>query len=289
MPDRFFSPTPLNAETARLTGPEAHHLRHVLRLRAGAEVVLFDGDGVEATAEIVSVEKSSVELRILETRRDNFDSQAQIVLGTAIPKGDRFRWLVEKSAELGIGSLVPLNTTRSVVDPRESRLEKMRAVVIAACKQSRRNRLMRIEAPATWVEFVDRYRADRSDAEVRFLVAEPAGEPLSLILTQAAMQAQAAKPCSSSHAGDDIGHGTGRSGQSGADSQPCRPTVVLAVGPEGGFTPLELDQAAAAGARLVSLGSRILRVETAAIALTSVFSLATVFAEASDSRTSSRR
>src|SRR3990172_8662767 len=117
--DRFFSPTPLNTETARLTGPEAHHLRHVLRLHAGAEVVLFDGEGVEAAAEIVSVEKSSVELRVLETRRDLPDRQARIILGTAVPKGERFRWLVEKSAELGIECVVPLNTARSVVDPRE--------------------------------------------------------------------------------------------------------------------------------------------------------------------------
>jgi 16S rRNA (uracil1498-N3)-methyltransferase len=237
MPDRFYVPTPLDQQSVRLTGPEAHHLRDVLRLKVGAEVVLFDGEGVEATAEIIEVKKAQVEFRVLQMRRDGNDPKSRIVLATAAPKGERFRWLVEKAAELGVDRLVPLITERSVVDPRETRLEKMRAVVIAACKQSRRNRLMQIDAPVAWTDFVDGRRAN-AVTRAQWLVADTSGGSIAALR-----------------------------------SIPQPLEFFLTVGPEGGLTAAELDHAVAAGAQLVALGPQILRVETAAIALVSFVAL----------------
>ena len=76
------------------------------------------------------------------------------MLATAVPKVDRFRWLVEKATELGVGRLIPLQTARSVVSPGALKLDKMRQAVIEACKQSGRNRLMEIEPVTSWREFV---------------------------------------------------------------------------------------------------------------------------------------
>lgn len=249
MPDRFFAPVSFDEKTVRLEGPEARHMQVVLRLRAGDEVVLFDGEGTEATATIVSMKKNEVELRIEQVRPDPPDRSPRIVLATAVPKGERFRWLVEKSVELGVDRLIPLNTARSVVDPRETRLDKLRTLVIAACKQSRRNRLMRIEPSISWTELIAQYtrpRDEQSEGIPRtIIIADPSGVPVSRELTL-------------------LGEPT--------IQQAHKREILLIVGPEGGFSAEELRRARESGAKLVSLGSQILRIETAAIALAALFS-----------------
>lgn len=227
-PDRFYCEDSLENPSVELTGPEAHHLAHVLRMKAGEQVILFDGRGSEAVAEIGAVSRRSVELRIVERRHSPDEPGPTVILGTAVGKGDRFRWLVEKATELGVERLVPLTTARSVVDPRESKLEKMRQTVIAACKQSGRNRLMEIAPVTAWNDFVS-----GAFPGAACLVAEPAGEPAAALVPLL-----------------DTGS-----------------PIVIAVGPEGGLTDAELAAAVENGARLVSLGPRILRVETAAVAL----------------------
>lgn len=229
MADRFYAPVPLDQPVVELTGPEAHHLANVLRAKPGDEAILFDGEGTETVAEIVAVSKRSVELRPKALRPGAGESWRPIVLGTAVPKGERFRWLVEKATELGVTRLVPLETARSVVEPGFGKLEKMRQVVIAASKQAGRSRLMEIAPLVRWETFVGEELARGVG-----IVAHPSGEGLT----------------------------DGRPGEKSGDT-----AIVLAVGPEGGFTDSEVDSARAAGALLVSLGPRILRVETAAIAL----------------------
>lgn len=226
MSRRFYYPGSLEAETVRLEGPEAHHLVHVLRAEAGQQVFLFDGAGTEALAEVLGVSRKTADLRICRTIGAS-EPESGLVLATAVPKGERFRWLVEKATELGVERLVPLHTTRSTVDPRENKLDKLRQTVIEACKQCGRNRLMEIEAPVEWADLLAR------EATLRpCFVSQPAGEPVSGVTAFA---------------------GT--------------PAPLVAIGPEGGFTEDEIQQGLAAGARLVSLGPRILRIETAAIAV----------------------
>lgn len=234
MSDRFYAPVSFDKPTIVLTGSEAHHLINVLRLKPGQQVVLFDGAGTEATAEIVSTAKRSVELRILEKRSSPSESQRTVILGTAVPKGDRFRWLVEKATELGVTRLVPLITERSVVEPGSGKLEKMQQTVIAACKQCGRNRLMEIDEPTDWESFIDR----ESQSGLLF-VAHPSGEKPETVTSS------------------DIG------------KQP----IVFAIGPEGGLTESEISTAVNAGAKLISLSPNILRIETAAVALSAFFAI----------------
>jgi len=232
MANRFYAPTSFDEPVVKLTGIEAHHLINVLRLKAGEQVVLFDGAGTEATAEIVSTSKRSIELRILEKRFALLDAERAIILGTAVPKGDRFRWLVEKATELGVTKLVPLITERSIVEPGSGKLEKMKQSVIAACKQCGRNQLMQIDEPTNW----NRFLANESQTGSLF-IAHPAGESVGTAIQHLKEETPA----------------------------------VLAVGPEGGFTEAEIEAARNAGAKLISLGPNILRIETAAVALSAVF------------------
>ena len=228
MPERFYAPVSFDPPSVELSGPEARHLKDVLRLGVGREVMLFDGRGMEARAEIASVGKRTVALSILEVRAAASDDRQPVILATAVPKGDRFRFLVEKATELGVDVLVPLSTERSVVVPRDVKLDKMRHTVIAASKQCGRARLMEVDRLRTWKEFLD------EDCEGRRIL---------------------------------IAHPSGRAASSGLPALDGPSPTIAVIGPEGGLTRDEIDAAVAAGADVVSLGSNILRVETAAIVL----------------------
>jgi 16S rRNA (uracil1498-N3)-methyltransferase len=236
MAERFYIADSLAEPTARLDGAAAHHLLHVSRLKAGEEVRLFDGRGTVATAQIMGSSKNSVELRLIETIQFPQESGRPVSVATAVPKGDRFRWLVEKATELGVRRLTPIRTCRSVVHPGDGKLAKIRQTVISACQQSGRNWLMEIDPVASWNEILDQYFAGHV-----VLVAHPAGKPLQRRLSSI------------------------------AGSSP----LLLVVGPEGGFTDAEIDDAVTAGAMPVNLGENILRIETAAVALIAVCRLAT--------------
>jgi 16S rRNA (uracil1498-N3)-methyltransferase len=170
--DRFFLTEPPREGRAVLRGEEAHHLSRVKRVAVGQEVELFDGAGGGFRAVVRSLGKSSVELDLIEPLADR-RPPLELTLATAVPKGDRFDWLVEKATELGVARLVPLRTARSSVDPRSSKLDRLRRVVVEACKQCGRSQLMDLADPVDWA-----VHADRETAAVR-LLADPAGAGIS--------------------------------------------------------------------------------------------------------------
>jgi len=229
MTHRNYDETPISGRTAKLAGQEAHHLIHVMRASPGSRVILFDGSGSEFTARVERVGRAEVELAILSQATVDRESSPELTLGVALPKGDRQRWLVEKTVELGVRRFVPLATARSVSQAGPNALARLRRTVIEASKQCGRNRLMEIAEPESWPDF--------------------------LAATQAA-------PCRL------LAHPADETRQSPAPRIPEKlDTAALAVGPEGGFTPDEVAQATASGWRAIDLGPRILRVETAAILL----------------------
>jgi len=230
MPDRYFVSQPIVGDRVTLEGSEAHHLAHVMRAKAGTEVILFDGSGAELAANVESVARGSVVLRIVSRVEVDREAACRLVLGVALPKGDRQRWLVEKGVELGVTELVPLVTARGVAEPGPNVVDRLRRAVIEATKQCGRTRLLEIAEPRSWSDFVD-----RPPAAARRLVAHP-------------LQA-GARPTSLE--------------RDGATS------VVLGVGPEGGLTEAEVALALEHGWETVDLGPRVLRVETAALALAS--------------------
>ena len=165
-----------------------------------------------------------------------------LTLGVALPKGDRQKWLVEKAVELGVARIVPLRTRRGVAQPVEQSLARLRRAVIEASKQCGRNRLLRIDAPQSWPDFV----AGAAGVACRVL-AHPGGETVGA----------AAFPA------HDLSNGCD------GERNPHK-MAFLAVGPEGGFEDEEAALAVAAGWRAIDLGPRILRVETAAILLAAI-------------------
>jgi len=233
MADRFYVNCRLTPGNVELCGPEAHHLATVLRARPGDAVCLFNGDGAEYPATIVGSGRNLVTLTVTGREAPPREVGYRLEVAAPLPKGDRGDFLIEKLTELGVTYFVPLRTQRTVVHPRESRLDKYRRAVIEASKQCGRNVLMRIGELTEWEEYC---RAD--ELPTRRLFAHPGGE-------------------------------APREPRSAAVESDC----VLAVGPEGGFTDEEVALARAADWRVVGLGPRILRVETAAIALVAAASV----------------
>ena len=176
---------------------------------------------------------------LLERREIDRELPFPLVVGVALPKGDRQKWLVEKLTELGVTTLVPLVTERGVAQPTAAALERLRRSVIEAAKQCGRNRLMKISEPQAWIDWSSTFpiAGELRQPEELHLVAHPGGKPLQQFIGVRPRAAQ------------------------------------LAIGPEGGFTDAEVDTATRAGWQTVELGPRILRVETAAIALAAAFAL----------------
>ncbi|HEV2973037.1 MAG TPA: 16S rRNA (uracil(1498)-N(3))-methyltransferase [Pirellulales bacterium] len=234
LPDRFFHPSLAGHGSISIEGTEAHHLIHVLRAKPGLEVILFDGSGAEFLARVERVERSTVRLAVVESREVDRELPVSVTLGVALPKGDRQRWLVEKATELGITRLTPLVTARGVAQPTRETLRRLERAVIEASKQCGRNRLMQIAVPVCWSDFL------LAAGSATKLFADPGGSALSIDLLS---QFSAALE------------------------------ILLAIGPEGGLTDAEVDEAVGTGWQAVDLGRRILRIETAAIALVAAVTL----------------
>jgi 16S rRNA (uracil1498-N3)-methyltransferase len=246
MSERFFSATPITAQHVTLDGPEAHHLLHVMRAAVGEQVTLFDGGGAEFLAAVESLRRSSVNLQIIESRQTDRELPFPLTVGVALPKGDRQKWLVEKLTELGVAAIAPLTTERGVAQPAAGVLERLRRSVIEASKQCGRNRLLQIHEAQGWRDWLSTplssgvgplQSSDAKPSTVRRFVAHPSGNPL-------------------------------------AHCEVTRPgPTYLAVGPEGGLSDTEIATAVDAGWELVSLGPRILRNETAAVAMAAAVAL----------------
>jgi 16S rRNA (uracil1498-N3)-methyltransferase len=233
MSDRFFSSVPITTEQVTLDGPEAHHLLHVMRAAPGATLTIFDDSGAEFEAIVDAVRRTEATLRIVERREIDRELPQRLTIGVALPKGDRQKWLVEKLTELGVTELVPLITQRGVAQPTASATERLGRSVIEAAKQCGRNRLMKIAEPLEWSTWLQ----SAHSCSALLLVAHPGGKLLAELQLSAAAE------------------------------------IRLAIGPEGGFSDDEIAEATLASWKLISLGPRILRVETAAIALAAACTL----------------
>ncbi|MFO1475888.1 MAG: RsmE family RNA methyltransferase [Verrucomicrobiota bacterium] len=224
-----------------LAGPEAHHARHVLRLRNGDSLTLLDGAGADVLCEITDARADRLHLRVLE-RRFVPPLPWQVTLCQALPKGKLFETILQKAVELGVHRIVPLVTDRTVSRPDEdsaaSKTARWRQTAIEAIKQSGSAWLPIIDPPATPAEVLARR------------------EPVDLALV-GSLRSDARHPRDYFRAWREQ-HG-----------RPPRSAAVW-VGPEGDFTPAELDSLQAAGVRPITLGRLVLRSDTAAVCCLSV-------------------
>ncbi len=179
MTHRYFFESPITAGSARLVGDEAHHMLRVMRLKVGDSVQLFDGTGYEYLAEICSVGRDWVELTIKSSEVVDRELSVELIVAVAIPKGDRQRVLIEKLVELGVTTLVPLATSRSVAQFSENARTRLERIVIEASKQCGRNRLMQLAAPEHCREFFAKNLRSTN------LIAHPGGKSLREVIWQA--------------------------------------------------------------------------------------------------------
>lgn len=224
----------------RLTGQEAHHARYVLRLPVEAEVILMDGQGSEYPARIAGFDRSTVDLEIVEKRPAVGESPLDLTLAVGILKPEPMDAILRQGTELGLTTLVPLITENTDVrlnpGQMEKRMVRWQRVARQSIKQCRRGRALTVTPITRWDEFLQRL----PDVD------------LSIML-------------------DPYGGAGNRIRFRDLDHSGCPITrVVAVVGPEGGFTPAEREQAREAGFRIVSAGPRILKGETAALAVCAI-------------------
>lgn len=156
MAERFYVNLPLAPGLVVVDGPEARHLATVCRVRPGDRVCLFNGDGREYPAAVESVTRRDVSLNVMGVESPTREVGFHLEVAAPLPKGDRASFLIEKLTELGVTCFVPLQTQRSVVQPREAKLEKLQRHVIEASKQCGRNVLMRVESLTEWQAYCRR-------------------------------------------------------------------------------------------------------------------------------------
>ena len=225
---RFHLPPDSWQGNPALTGDEARHLAQVLRMKPGDPVIVFDGHGRRAAAEILSVSRDRVPLKLGEILPSRAPLPA-ITLAQAIPKGKNMDLIVQKSVELGIAAIQPLVTRYTVVQPGDGKSEKWRRNALEACKQCGQDTLPAIAEPLAF----DRWIATQADAPGLKLIAslDPGARPLRTVLRE----------------------------------NPATAAATMLVGPEGDFSAEETTAALAAGFLPISLGSIVLRVETATL------------------------
>jgi len=232
---RLFSPLPVVPNALLCLGDErAHYAGRVLRLRAGDELVVFDGTGGEFGATIERVSRRELQLATGGRRDRDAESPLSIRLVQGLAKGEKMDLIVQKATELGVARISPVLTDFSVVRLDAARAARKREhwqkVAQSACEQCGRNRVPEIDAPVSLVAWFGDHAASGTDC---------------LILRPGAADKLSARA-------------------------PATGALTLLIGPEGGFSEAEYGRAEAAGLRAVGLGPRILRTETAAVAALSV-------------------
>jgi len=211
----------------RITGDEARHAK-VLRLKKGDKVEVFDKQRITGLGTIEKVDKNSVEISILSTSKVRKTGILR-ALACSAPKNKRFDMLVQKSTELGIDKFIPIITKRSVVKPRETKIERLKKIAVEAAKQSKRKTIPEISSAISVEEIIQ--NSSEYDAK---LIASIKGKRIKEVL-------KSVKP----------------------------KKIICLIGPEGGFTDEEINLALENGFKAVNLGDNILRVETAGIAILS--------------------
>ena len=235
MPRFFVEASRARGGAITITGDDARHLIQVLRAKPGQAVEASDGKHVYQTR-IRAVDDGRVFLDIIEVNESKAEPALFVTLYQAVAKGERMDWAIQKAVELGAGRIVPVLTKYTVVQldekKSEKRTERYRRIAAEAAKQSRRDQVPEVTAPVAFAEAVG-----MADAPLRLIAWEQEGEQ-------------------------------GLSGLLQSMDIPGR--VDICIGPEGGFAEDEIEAARGAGWRSVGLGPRILRTETAGIALLSV-------------------
>ncbi|KKO51535.1 16S rRNA (uracil(1498)-N(3))-methyltransferase [Paenibacillus sp. DMB20] len=234
----FVSPEQFQGDLVSVTGEDARHISKVLRGRPGDTFIVSDGASREALVKIESIEQSGVTASVIEPLDMTQEPRLKVTIAQSLPKGDKMELVIQKCTEIGAVSFVPFLSERTIVQydaKKESkRLERWRKIAKEAAEQSHRNIIPSVEQPVGWKKLLETFEDYDT---VCFCYEKESGSQLRDVLGPFATQALKEPESTAS--------------------------LLLLVGPEGGFTEEECRAAEAAGAVSVGLGRRILRCETA--------------------------
>lgn len=239
MVHRFFvSPDAISGDEVTFDPPTAHQLRNVLRLRPGEQVRVLDNSGAELTVTLTALERDVGRGRVCERRKPQTEPLVSLTLYQCLLKGDRFEWVLQKGTELGVSRFVPVSSERTVMrisHRRESKHARWARIIREAAEQSHRARLPALSGPLSFPEACEESIAHHDMVLLPWEEASGEGLPAAL-----------------------------------AARAPILGSVALVLGPEGGFSSSEVSVAQSHGIRVVTLGPRILRAETASVAASAV-------------------
>ena len=236
----FVNPEQVEDGLIRITGSDVNHIKNVLRIRQGEEMLVSDGTGRDYLCQAEEIAGQEVTVRILETEEEGRELLSRIWLFQGLPKSDKMEFIIQKAVELGAAGIVPVTTRNTVVklDPKkeETKVKRWQAIAESAAKQSKRSLVPRVSGIMTLKEAFD--------------YVESQGFSVRLIPYE---------------------HEAGMDGtKTELDAAGPGQDIAVFIGPEGGFDEREIELALSKGVRPVSLGRRILRTETAGLALLSV-------------------
>lgn len=246
---RFYCPSALSTgEHLSLPAGTARHVQ-VLRLQPDHEITLFNGQGGEFNAVVTHMGRSEVSVHVGEHHPAERELSIQVHLWSGITANERMDWLLEKATELGAATLLPITAERSVLKLKGERADKKlahwQAIAVASSEQCGRNRVLQVGQARTLEQALEQ-------------------------LSAAQAPSQAARWVLSLSPGTRLLHEMIQTIRSTHDHDATQPTEIIVLsGPEGGLSPAEEAQAIAAGFLPVSLGNRVLRAETAPVAVLS--------------------
>lgn len=234
----FVSPDKVNEQDIIINGPDVNHIKNVLRMKTGEEILISDGQGQDYLCVISSMDEEKVIASITDKNYSGTELKTRIWLFQALPKNDKMEFIIQKAVELGAYAIVPVKTSRCVVKLDEkktqTKLKRWNAISESAAKQSRRSIIPEVLKP---MDFADALLyADRFDMNI-------------IPYENYKDMEQTVKTLENIEEMKDIG---------------------IFIGPEGGFAEDEIEKAMALSVHPISLGRRILRTETAGMSILSV-------------------
>ena len=234
----FVNQEQVGPESIRITGPDVNHIKNVLRMGPGEQVLISNGVDKDYLCELDSVTAGEVTAKILSAEEGGSELPARLWLFQGLPKGDKMELIIQKAVELGVYQIIPVETKRAVVKldkkKEESKLRRWSAVSESAAKQSKRLIIPEIRPVMSFREA---------------LVLSGTFDLTLIPFEHAKDMAETREILSGARPGMDVG---------------------IFIGPEGGFEDSEVELAQSLGAKQITLGKRILRTETAGLAILSV-------------------
>ncbi|WP_219836288.1 16S rRNA (uracil(1498)-N(3))-methyltransferase [Paenibacillus sp. R14(2021)] len=236
----FVTPEQIADRSIVLEGDDAHHITRVMRMEAGDLIIVSDGAERVAEAKLINLSPGRVEAEVNEWLPMTGEPVWSVTVAQSLPKGDKMEIVIQKGTEIGAAAFVPFESQRMIVQydgkKEAKRLERWGKIAKEAAEQAHRSRIPSIEAVASWEQLLARI----ASADLALFCYEKEGGGLGL------REAVARHRLNENWGGEER-------------------RILLIVGPEGGFTEREAEEAEKAGAIVVGLGKRILRTETAAM------------------------